>query len=249
MLELEQLEYRRMLIVSTAFHMVVFGIVLGMTSFSSHRFLDFTPPGPINVMWARTLRAPEATAPNKLPGPVVSLPQEASESQPQPKHVMPEDLQKAVAEISRGEAARRKAMAEAIAAVRRNVDDRPVPRADNFPSKGGENGLPAGPGGMAGILGGDPIFSGYKEQVRRIITGNFVWIQKRANLRAVVIFNIDEQGNILSPLISKSSGDTTYDAAALRAVRKSSPLPPPPAEIAQAFIKEGLGVNFEPTTK
>ncbi|MFH1262694.1 MAG: cell envelope integrity protein TolA [Pseudomonadota bacterium] len=250
MVDVEQLQFRRMLAASTAFHTVILGTVLVTTSYSPRHYVDVGSKGPINVMWASTVHLPAETAPNKLPGPAVALPSEVLPAPPQPKYVMPEDLQKM--DRSKIEEARRKAMTEAVASVRRTIDDRPIPRADNYPSKwtrNAEEGLPSGPGGLAGVLGGSPVFTEYKDRIRQIIIRNWIWIQQRGAMKTEVIFTIDEQGNISNLSVSKSSGDPSFDASALRAVRKSSPLPAPPDEIAQSLIKEGLGLIFDPNQK
>jgi TonB family protein len=242
-LELERLEFRRMLILSVAAHLGILGVLLATTTLSPRKRLEFGSPGPMNVLWARTLRAPEETAPNKLPGPAVSLPQEAEESPERPSYVMAEQGPK----LSAAEEARRRMMAEAVAGIRRNIDDRPVPSPDNFPSKGGaEKGLPGNPGGSGGILSGNPLFSGYKGEIKRIIEGNFIWVRPREERKAEVTFRIDGNGNILDPSVSKSSGDPSFDSAALRAIRKSSPLPPPPGEIASDLVGERFVLNFDP---
>src|SRR5262249_30753328 len=158
------LEFRRMVAFSAAFHLVAVGVVLITTVFSSRHYVEAASQGPINVMWATTIHAPAPTSPNKLPGPMVVPDVAPPAKKEEAKIVMPEDQKKmkeTKAERAKEseEDARRKAMAEALASVQKDVEKRPVPRADNFPStvKGAEKGLPSGPGGVAGILGGDPI--------------------------------------------------------------------------------------------
>ncbi len=253
---LEQNEFRRMVLVSASLHLIVVAAVLRMTSFQRHRYMEAVSPGPMNVLWAETVKGPAITPPNKLPPPIVPIQTEPQFESEKPKVVLPEhqakiepDKKPAIKDLE--EEARRKAMEEAIAGIRKNMgDDRPIPKPDNFPSKGlrKEEGLPQGPSGIAGLLGGDPVFGQYKNQIRKIITNNFVWLQKRSNLRAEITFTIDITGNILNPLLTKASGDPAYDNAVLRAVRKSSPLPPPPPEFAKNLVNEPFVVIFDPKT-
>ncbi|HLG18949.1 MAG TPA: cell envelope integrity protein TolA [Bdellovibrionota bacterium] len=258
----EDTEFKRMVAVSTAAHLVALGLTLMTTTLASRRYLDAAIPGPMNVMWATTVKMPKATAPNKLPGPIVPPDVPAPVKPAEAKVVMPEDKAKVdraaakeKAAADEEENARRKAMEEALASVRREPETRPGPRADNFPSagKGAAEGLPAGPGGVGGILGGNPIFGGYKRQVQQAITNNFVWIQRRDDarnrLRAEISFRIDAGGNILESAVSTTSGNPAFDSAALRAIRKSSPLPLPPQELAEDVMREQFVIIFVPEMK
>ncbi len=59
------------------------------------------------------------------------------------------------------------------------------------------------------------------------------WIHPDFNsekLEAILSFQIDKQGKIISPKIVKSSGNALFDNSAIKAILKSSPLPPPPVE-------------------
>ena len=50
------------------------------------------------------------------------------------------------------------------------------------------------------------------------------------DLEAVLSFQIDRRGNILSPKIVKSSGNVLFDRSAMKAILKAGPLPPPAIE-------------------
>lgn len=49
-------------------------------------------------------------------------------------------------------------------------------------------------------------------------------------LEAVLSFQIDRKGNIISPKIVQSSGNVLFDRSAMKAILKASPLPPPAVE-------------------
>lgn len=249
---LEQNEFQKMVAFSTGVHFILFGAVLLSTSFSTKRYIEMGSLKPMNVMWAKAVRRPKVTAPDKLPGPIVPLPAKKVPKAEKPKFVLKKKTEIKSKTLKKNkidlkEEARQKAIAEAVAAVRKNIDDqRPLPRADNFPSQGGaEKGLPAGPSG-GGKLGGNPAFSSYKNRIRKIVTDNFVWIQKQTRLKAEVTFTMDIQGNVVNPKVTKSSGNFGYDQAALRAVRKSSPLPNPPSSIARDLRGESFVIVFDP---
>jgi colicin import membrane protein len=50
------------------------------------------------------------------------------------------------------------------------------------------------------------------------------------DLEALLSFQIDRKGNIISPKIIQSSGNVLFDRSAMKAILKASPLPPPAVE-------------------
>ncbi|WP_339025702.1 TonB family protein [Leclercia pneumoniae] len=55
---------------------------------------------------------------------------------------------------------------------------------------------------------------------------------------AVIMFRVNERGDVLSSQLVSSSGTLSLDRAALMALEKASPLPPPPKEI----VKSGMQI-------
>ena len=66
--------------------------------------------------------------------------------------------------------------------------------------------------------------------------------QKSAQI--LVSFALDRMGHVLSTSIVKGSGDAAFDDAALAMVRKSDPVPPPPAAVADEGLNFTLPVIF-----
>lgn len=60
----------------------------------------------------------------------------------------------------------------------------------------------------------------------------------------MVRFSMDRMGHILSSEIVKSSGDASFDAAALNMLKRSDPVPPPPALVADEGLTFSLPVIF-----
>lgn len=58
-----------------------------------------------------------------------------------------------------------------------------------------------------------------------------------SDLEVVIAIRIDYEGNVVSQMIEKSSGNAIFDRSATNAISKASPLPPPPVEME-------LGVRF-----
>lgn len=59
-----------------------------------------------------------------------------------------------------------------------------------------------------------------------------------------VAFSIDRQGNVLSSRVVKSSGSAVLDAEALDLIKRATPLPPPPAEIADSQLSFVVPIRF-----
>jgi TonB family protein len=60
----------------------------------------------------------------------------------------------------------------------------------------------------------------------------------------VVSFVLDREGNVLSTRVTKGSGDSSFDTAALAMVRRANPVPPPPALVADQGLTFTLPVIF-----
>ncbi len=100
----------------------------------------------------------------------------------------------------------------------------------------------AGPGGGGVVKGIE--FIAYQNQMLRTIKANWAWVGANSNLRVVVHFFIRESGDIVGLKIVQPSGDPSYDESVLRAVSKSSPLPPPPESYRKEFSE--IRITFRP---
>lgn len=92
----------------------------------------------------------------------------------------------------------------------------------NSSSSGGGIGNAAG----SGAGSGGKASPGYSDRVRRKVKPNIIFNgEVQGNPSAVVAVRLAPDGSILSKRLSKSSGDTEWDNAVLRAVERSDPLP------------------------
>ncbi|ESJ18644.1 TonB, partial [Cupriavidus sp. HPC(L)] len=67
---------------------------------------------------------------------------------------------------------------------------------------------------------------GYADKVRRRVKPNIVFTEDvQGNPTAVVSVSLAPDGSLLSARLSKSSGNSAWDNAVLRAVERSDPLP------------------------
>jgi colicin import membrane protein len=88
----------------------------------------------------------------------------------------------------------------------------------------------------------------YQNRMLSSIKDNWAWVGQKSNLKVVVHFSIKDSGEITGLKIVQPSGDQSYDESVLRAVKKSSPLPPPPegsrkdfADVELTFRPKDLG--------
>jgi len=91
-----------------------------------------------------------------------------------------------------------------------------------------------GEGGGGGVLTGLDFII-YKNQVEAIIKKNWTWVGANPDLTIRVDFSIANDGQITDLRVTDGSGDSSFDESVLRAIRISSPLPPPPEKYRQAF--------------
>ena len=112
----------------------------------------------------------------------------------------------------------------------------------------GEGAAALGQGGRGGGVVKGMDFIIYQNRLLNTIKNNWVWAGQRSNVRVIVHFNIKDNGEIFGLKIVQPSGNPSYDESVLRAVKKSSPLPPIPeglrsefSDIELAFRPEDLG--------
>jgi colicin import membrane protein len=108
----------------------------------------------------------------------------------------------------------------------------------------GEGAAALGPGGRGGGVVKGMEFLIYQNRMLSSIKDNWAWVGQKSNLKVVVHFSIQDNGEISGLKIVQPSGDSSYDESVLRAVRKSSPLPPPPESSRRDFADVEL--TFRP---
>jgi TonB family protein len=99
-----------------------------------------------------------------------------------------------------------------------------------------------GSAGVTGLEGGDFPYTIYIERMRTLIAGKWFRPQASAESLTSVYFIIDRDGAIRDAKIEASSGDGTFDRAALRAVLEASPLPPLPFGYTGSYL--GVHLTF-----
>jgi colicin import membrane protein len=85
------------------------------------------------------------------------------------------------------------------------------------------NGL--GKSGTGSGSGGTAASPGYADKVRRAVRPNISWGGETEGLETVISVRCSPTGTLLNASVSRSSGNAAWDAAALRAVQRSDPMP------------------------
>jgi colicin import membrane protein len=99
-----------------------------------------------------------------------------------------------------------------------------------------------GRGGGTAVRGAE--FFMYQGKIVNTIKENWAWPGQKGSLKALVRFSIKDNGEITGLKIAEPSGDASFDESILRALRKSSPLPPPPESYRKDFAQ--VEMNFQP---
>jgi TonB family protein len=87
-------------------------------------------------------------------------------------------------------------------------------------------------------------FVRYQNQIIATIKNNWTWVGPRGDLRVDVRFNIKDDGEITGLRLVRPSGNALYDDSVLRAIERSSPLPPPPENVRKDFSE--VEITFRP---
>ncbi len=78
---------------------------------------------------------------------------------------------------------------------------------------------------------GDAELARYSEEVRRVFYRDFSPLQDEAGLSTVAWVWVNAQGKVLRHELKNPSGNGSFDAAVVRAIRLVDSVPPPPAEL------------------
>lgn len=104
----------------------------------------------------------------------------------------------------------------------------------------------AGSGGGEGGRVASSLLGFYGDRVKETISRNWVFSEaiKAQGLETRLMVVVNRDGSILDLRVEKTSGNAIFDESALRAVRKSAPLPPLPQVISYPRVE--IGIRFSP---
>ncbi|SOE67914.1 Cell division and transport-associated protein TolA [Burkholderia sp. OK233] len=124
-------------------------------------------------------------------------------------------------------AAKAKAQADAAAQAKKLDAERRERLAQMQGSAGapGSTGNGLAKSGTGSGSGGTATSPGYADKVRRVVRPNISWGGETEGLETVISVRCSPTGTLLDAQISRSSGNSAWDDAALRAVQRSNPMP------------------------
>jgi len=102
--------------------------------------------------------------------------------------------------------------------------------------------VPIGGTGIQGLEGGDFPYTLYIEAMQRKIGSNWFRPQLAGGAATIIYFRIQRDGSIAEARVETSSGNATFDRAALSAVRSSHPLNPLPFGYSGSYL--GVHLTF-----
>ncbi len=107
---------------------------------------------------------------------------------------------------------------------------------------------PSASGGSGGgnTLRGLPFIL-YTQQVKQRVKQSWIVAETKSGLTALVRFGILATGEVVGVELVERSGDIVFDESAMRAVRKASPLPPPPEAYRNEFTQQKIEIVFGET--
>ena len=168
------------------------------------------------------------------------------------KDATKEPKEEAKSETASADSVRERLLQSALDRAKSKAETSQKPAKGEVLSSGageGEGAAALGQGGRGGpgiVKGMDFII--YQNRMLSTIKENWAWVGQRSNLKVVVHFGIKDSGEIVGLKIMQPSGDPSYDESVLRAVKKSSPLSPPPeiyrkdfADVELTFRPRDLG--------
>ncbi|WGS50513.1 cell envelope integrity protein TolA [Paraburkholderia sp. D15] len=124
-------------------------------------------------------------------------------------------------------AAKAKAQADAAAQAKKVDAERRARLAQMMQGIAGGTGSTDGLGksGTGSGSGGTATSPGYSDKVRRAVRPHISWGGETAGLETVVSVRCSPTGTLLDATIQRSSGNSAWDDAALRAVQRTDPMP------------------------
>jgi TonB family protein len=100
--------------------------------------------------------------------------------------------------------------------------------------------------GAKTLNGADFPFAWYLRQVEGKISQRWE-SQARDGSQPELVFEIGRDGKIRALAVEKSSGNSLYDQAAMRAITEANPFPPLPEEFRETFLRIHMGFSYSGT--
>jgi periplasmic protein TonB len=202
------------------------------------------PVGLVNIQFAPISTAapaapskPKAAAPKPVPPKVEEPKPRIEEPKPVVEAPAPKVEKNTVPLSPFGQSTKKGSETPAVA------KPKPAPAAPAVPGAGAAGtttDVPIGGSGVTGLEGGDFPYTIYIQAMQRRIGSNWFRPQIANGAAVVIYFRIQRDGTIAEAKVETSSGNGTFDRAALSAVKSSSPLNRLPND----YVGPYLGVHL-----
>lgn len=211
--------------------LLLHGALTAMLAYGAMRATRPKPVGLVNIQFAPMPSAPAAAKPAAVAKPRTVPPAQPKIAEPKPRIDEPKPIvdapparpEKNTVPLSPFGRSTKKG-SETPAAVKPGE----APAAPAAGAPGTTTDVPVGGSGVTGLEGGDFPYTIYIQSMQRRIGANWFRPQVANGAAAVIYFRIQRDGTISEAKVETSSGNGTFDRAALSAVRSSTPLNPLP---------------------
>jgi periplasmic protein TonB len=205
----------------------------GLAALVVYTALHAPPPAPARMVNIQFAKLPAMTKPVAAPKPAAAKPAppptpKIAEPKPVVETPPPQKPVKNTVPLSPfGQSTKKGSEAPA-------ADPVPAPATATAPE------VPVGGSGVTGLEGGDFPYSLYLDGMQRKIGSNWFRPNVPPGTAVVIYYRIQRDGKITDAEVQTRSGNSTFDRAALSAVRSASPLNPLP----YAYSGSYLGVHL-----
>jgi TonB family protein len=179
---------------------------------------------------------PKDWLPRKLPAPGKSAPKEVRPSRD--KKASHDKKKRAPEKKSQRDYT--KDMSSALASLTQKEGGKPDEEVEGSP-EGVDNG-----DALIAQKGSEYMTKVYKAVKAQYSVPEVISTRERMFLRATVVITVDAGGRLKDFSFEKHSDNPLFDSAIEAAVRRAAPFPPPPAELADKYAHEGIGLEFSP---
>jgi protein TonB len=193
----------------------------------------------VQIVPAQALGVPEPPPRREPPRPAAPPPAPEPEK-PAPPEPEPEKPPREAMPPVEHPARERRPVRPAAAPAAAPSAEEPAPAARAGSPEGSATGLSTLGAAVAGLDNPDFTYGYYVEQMLALIRAQWVRPPLGGGIEAVLHFSIARDGRIADVRIVQSSGYSSFDLAALRALQSASPLPPLP----QSYRQPSLGVTL-----
>lgn len=216
-----------------AVSLLLHGALIGGAVYATIHAPAPKPVAMVNIQFAKMPGPPAAPAPRARPRPAIPAPVAEAPKIEDPKPVITEPKpvvekapvkpEKNTVPLSPFGRSTKKGSETPAAGKPAAAPPATVPGAGTTTAE-----IPVGGAGVTGLEGGDFPYTLYIQGMQRRVGTNWFRPQAAIGAATVIYFRIQRDGTISEAKVETSSGNPTFDRAALSAVRSSTPLNPLP---------------------